>query len=176
MKNLCFTAAIIAVAVGGATIAGRAAAPRPGIDWPSFRGIHASGVAEGHPTLTTWDATKGEGLRWKTPIEGLGLSSPVIWGDRLCVTTAREFKRRKHVRPFGLDDRAPFFFACHPARVCLLHNGEHDAKMRLANGIKLTFAFKSIDDKLLHRCQQARSSTPAHTRAEHDSLPRYAGL
>jgi outer membrane protein assembly factor BamB len=98
MKKWCFTAAIAAVALGAATVAGRAAAPRPGIDWPSFRGIYASGVADGHPTLATWDVPKGQGLRWKTSVDGLGLSSPVIWGDRLCVTTARSAQDTAGIR------------------------------------------------------------------------------
>ncbi len=62
--------------------------PKPGADWPSFRGINGVGVAEGHATPTTWDVPAGQGLRWRTAIEGLGHSSPVIWGRQLCVTTA----------------------------------------------------------------------------------------
>lgn len=62
--------------------------PRPGVDWPSFRGINGSGVAEGFPTPTTWDVPAGKGVVWKTPVEGLGHSSPVIWGNQVCVTTA----------------------------------------------------------------------------------------
>jgi outer membrane protein assembly factor BamB len=65
-----------------------AADPRPGVDWPSFRGINGSGVAEGFPTPTTWDVPAGTGVVWKTPVEGLGHSSPVIWGNQICVTTA----------------------------------------------------------------------------------------
>ncbi|MEM1182818.1 MAG: PQQ-binding-like beta-propeller repeat protein [Acidobacteriota bacterium] len=56
--------------------------------WPSFRGPSASGVSEGAPTPTTWNVETGENVLWKTAIPGLGLSSPVIWGDRLFVTTA----------------------------------------------------------------------------------------
>ena len=67
---------------------GRAEEPRPGVDWPSFRGIRASGVAEGFPTATTFDVASGAGVKWKTAIAGLAHSSPVIWGDRLLVTTA----------------------------------------------------------------------------------------
>jgi len=59
-----------------------------GVNWPSFRGPSAAGVAEGYPTPTAWDAEKMEQIRWKTPVPGLGHSSPVIWGDRLLVTTA----------------------------------------------------------------------------------------
>jgi len=65
-----------------------ALAPRPGIDWPSFRGVNGAGVSEGFATPATWDVPAGTGLRWRTPIEGLGHSSPVIWGGQLCVTTA----------------------------------------------------------------------------------------
>jgi len=56
--------------------------------WPSFRGWRACGVAEGHKLPEIWDVPRDQGVRWKTPIPGLGHSSPVIWGDRLFVTTA----------------------------------------------------------------------------------------
>ena len=59
-----------------------------GGNWPSFRGPSATGVAEGYPTPTKWDFESGENIRWKTPIPGLAHSSPVIWGDRMFVTTA----------------------------------------------------------------------------------------
>jgi hypothetical protein len=35
-----------------------------------------------------WNAKKLENILWKTPIPGLGHSSPIIWADRLFVTTA----------------------------------------------------------------------------------------
>jgi outer membrane protein assembly factor BamB len=60
----------------------------PAQDWPSFRGKDASGVAEGHATRTKWDAPKGEGVLWKTEIPGLAVSSPIVWGDTVFVTTA----------------------------------------------------------------------------------------
>jgi outer membrane protein assembly factor BamB len=55
----------------------------PTIHWPSFRGLHASGVAEGFKTPDKWTEFK-----WSTAVPGLGHSSPVIWGDRIFVTTA----------------------------------------------------------------------------------------
>jgi outer membrane protein assembly factor BamB len=61
-------------------------------NWPSFRGVRGSGVADGKPTPATWDATKGVNVSWKTPISGLGHSSPIIWGNQLCVTTAKSGK------------------------------------------------------------------------------------
>ena len=59
-----------------------------GQNWPSFRGPAGSGVAEGYTTPSTWDAQTGQNIRWKTYVPGLGHSSPVIWGDRVFVTTA----------------------------------------------------------------------------------------
>lgn len=59
-----------------------------GENWPSFRGPQASGVAEGQKTPTTWNTKTGENVLWKTSIPGLGHSSPVIWDQRLFVTTA----------------------------------------------------------------------------------------
>lgn len=63
-------------------------APRPGADWPSFRGSRAAGVADGFSTPTEWNVPEGKNLLWKTPIPGLGHSSPIVWSDRVYVTTA----------------------------------------------------------------------------------------
>ena len=62
--------------------------PTGGRQWPSFRGNHASGVADGQNLPESWDAEKGTNIKWKTRIPGLSHSSPVIWGDRVFVTTA----------------------------------------------------------------------------------------
>ncbi len=57
-------------------------------NWPQFRGAGATGVADGKPAPVKWDATKSTGVAWKTPIPGLGHSSPVVWGNTVYVTTA----------------------------------------------------------------------------------------
>lgn len=59
--------------------------------WPSFRGTGARGLAASAPT--EWDVPTKKNVLWKTAIEGLGHSSPVIWGDRLFVTTAVTSKK-----------------------------------------------------------------------------------
>ena len=59
-----------------------------GQHWPSFRGPNASGVSDGHPTPVKWNAPSGESVLWKTPISGVAVSSPVVWGDRVFVSTA----------------------------------------------------------------------------------------
>ncbi len=56
--------------------------------WPQFRGPFASGIVESNQLPDRWDITTGENILWKLKIPGLGHSSPVIWGDRLFITTA----------------------------------------------------------------------------------------
>ncbi len=91
MRRTALTVTCLAALVGAVGLRS-ATGPTPGVDWPSFRGINGAGVAEGFPTATAWDVPAGEGVAWKAPIEGLGHSSPVIWGHQLCVTTATSGK------------------------------------------------------------------------------------
>lgn len=74
----------------GATASSRAnpAAATASVHWPSFRGDHASGVADNQNLPDHWDGEKGTNVLWKTLIPGLAHSSPVVWGDRLFVTSA----------------------------------------------------------------------------------------
>ena len=57
-------------------------------NWPSFRGPSASGISEGNPLPTAWDAPGSKNILWNTPIPGLGHSSPVVWGNRVFLSTA----------------------------------------------------------------------------------------
>jgi outer membrane protein assembly factor BamB len=57
-------------------------------NWPQFRGHNASGIAAGQDLPLNWDVKTGTNILWKKPIPGLGHSSPVVWGDRVFVTTA----------------------------------------------------------------------------------------
>lgn len=53
--------------------------------WPQWRGPSFNGMARGDAP-TTWSDTKN--IKWKTEIPGRGHSTPVIWGDRIFLTTA----------------------------------------------------------------------------------------
>lgn len=57
-------------------------------NWPQFRGP----TGQGHSTETglpwKWSAT--ENIAWKTPIPGESWSSPIVWADRVFLTTATE--------------------------------------------------------------------------------------
>jgi outer membrane protein assembly factor BamB len=65
-----------------------ASSARAGVDWPQFRGIRASGVDDKHPSPLTWNVEKKQGVVWKTPIPGLGLASPVVWGNSVYLATS----------------------------------------------------------------------------------------
>lgn len=57
-------------------------------NWPSFRGMQAAGIAEKQNLPDKWDGKTGENILWRTPIPGLAHSSPVVWGQRVFVTSA----------------------------------------------------------------------------------------
>lgn len=69
-------------------IAPEIAEVEPTIHWPGFRGSNASGVGDGADTPVDWDLDTGEHVLWSSTLEGLGNSSPVVWGNRVFVTTA----------------------------------------------------------------------------------------
>jgi outer membrane protein assembly factor BamB len=56
-------------------------------NWPSFRGVNASGVVD-TKLPTTWDVAKSQNVLWKTTVPGLGHASPVVWGNQIFVITA----------------------------------------------------------------------------------------
>lgn len=56
-------------------------------NWPQFRGQQGQGIGSGDPPLR-WNEETGENVGWQTAIPGLGHSSPVVWGDRIFLTTA----------------------------------------------------------------------------------------
>jgi outer membrane protein assembly factor BamB len=66
--------------------------------WPSFRGEGASGNGDGQGVPTTWDLASRRNVRWKTPLPGLGNASPIVWGDRIFVTTAVSAKGDNSIR------------------------------------------------------------------------------
>ena len=81
--------------------------------WPSFRGLNASGIADGQNLPDSWDVKTGANILWRTPIAGLAHSSPVVWGDRIYVTSAVTSRGNATFKP-GLygdgdasEDRSP---------------------------------------------------------------------
>lgn len=79
---------VILILVAGTIVwAGPAQSPNPR-PWPGFRGPAASGVADGQGAPLEWDVATGRSVLWETEIPGASNSSPIVWGDRLFLTTA----------------------------------------------------------------------------------------
>src|SRR5258708_3180015 len=53
---------------------------------PQFRGARSDGLAEGATLPETWSTT--ENVVWKTDLPGWGWSSPIVWGNKIFVTSA----------------------------------------------------------------------------------------
>lgn len=54
-----------------------------------------------------WNAKTGQNIKWKTPIPGLGHSSPIIWGDRIYLTSALRQKGEAALKPGLYGDIEP---------------------------------------------------------------------
>lgn len=84
----------------------------PIAQWPSFRGPQARGIGP-RALPISWDLETGTNVLWRTSIPGLGHSSPVIWGDRIFVTTAvaegaeAELKVGLYGSGWSADDKGP---------------------------------------------------------------------
>src|SRR5687767_10506828 len=91
---------LLAFTIGGsAAIAGVLLQAAPDGEWPGFRGPSASGVADGQNLPVTWSGVGGENIRWKVQVPGLAHSSPIVWGDRLYVTSAVSSKPDATFKP-----------------------------------------------------------------------------
>lgn len=55
-------------------------------NWPQWRGARLDGVSEEADLPTEWSAT--ENIAWRLPLPGPGGSTPVVWGDRIFLTTS----------------------------------------------------------------------------------------
>jgi outer membrane protein assembly factor BamB len=76
-------------------------------NWPQFRGP-AAGVAQGTDPPDTWDTTKN--VLWKADVPGRGWSSPVVWGDKVFLTsvvTDGKFEDSKKGLYFGGERAKP---------------------------------------------------------------------
>lgn len=70
-------------------------------DWPRWRGPNADGVAEEADLPLSWSQT--ENVRWSVELPGWGTSSPVVYGDRVFVTTEVEQESGKSLLTLCLD-------------------------------------------------------------------------
>jgi len=75
-------------------------------DWPSFRGLHGGGVSVDADPPLRWNIGSSTNVAWRMPIPGLGHSSPIVWHDRIFLTTAVSDLPASRALTLGESDRA----------------------------------------------------------------------
>lgn len=80
---------------------------KPERQWPSYRGYMSSGVLDNAALPESFDFSTNKNILWKTEIPGMGLSSPVIWGDRLFITSAVSQADNSGIKPGIFGDVRP---------------------------------------------------------------------
>lgn len=64
-------------------------------DWPAWRGVRGDGVSYERGLPIEWDGARN--VIWKTAMPGPGNSSPIVWKDRVFITTALDKGKRRAV-------------------------------------------------------------------------------
>lgn len=72
--------------------------------WPRWRGPSGQGLVDGAGYTDRWSAT--ENVIWRSTVPGSGNSSPIVWADRVFLTTARDGGRRLYMLAYRISDGA----------------------------------------------------------------------
>ncbi len=82
-----FRSALVLLTLAGAGLAvSRVTADTVDRYWPSWRGPDHTGVSKTAQPPTTWG--EGKNVRWKIAVPGRGAGTPVVWNDRVYISTA----------------------------------------------------------------------------------------
>jgi outer membrane protein assembly factor BamB len=71
--------------------------PRDPVNWSQWRGPDSQGVSHERDLPTKWSNTKN--VKWRAEIPGRGHSSPIVWGNRIFLTTSLEGEVVPEARP-----------------------------------------------------------------------------
>lgn len=67
-----------------------------GANWPGWRGPTGSGTTDERDLPLTWDGKTGQNILWKASLKDLtGYSSPIVWRDRVFLTSAAKQTREQ---------------------------------------------------------------------------------
>ena len=81
-------------------------------NWHHWRGPDANGVSTTAKPPLEWSPTNN--IQWKTPIEGNGSSTPIIWGNKLFILTAINTGEVNPTLPRPEDQPKRVFGITHP--------------------------------------------------------------
>ena len=70
--------------------------------WPRWRGPSGQGYTAPGTYANTWSPTRN--IKWRVPIPGAGNSSPIVWADRIYLTSAQNNGSRLSLFAFSRTD------------------------------------------------------------------------
>jgi outer membrane protein assembly factor BamB len=82
--------------------------------WPRWRGPSGQGLVPDGPYPDRWSSK--ENVAWRTPVAGRGNSSPIVWADRIYLTTAHDGGQRLSIVGFRRGDGKQLFETFVPQR------------------------------------------------------------
>jgi outer membrane protein assembly factor BamB len=94
---------LLANAVDLTSTASEGQGERHRTDWPRWRGPNADGVADNRHLPVKW--SQAENIRWSVKLPGWGTSSPVVYGNRVFVTSQDEVNGKKSLLLLCVDRR-----------------------------------------------------------------------
>ena len=80
-------------------------------DWPQWRGPDRNGVQPEAAVPLAWSDTTN--IQWKTPLPGMGISSPITWQSRIFIAAAERqrfqdtavgLRMRRNISRFAFGD------------------------------------------------------------------------
>ena len=72
-------------------------------NWPRFRGANGAGLSDANTVPVKWTE---EDFNWRVELEGVGISSPVLWGNQVFITSADDATGKRYLYAFGVADGA----------------------------------------------------------------------
>ncbi|MFW5693061.1 MAG: PQQ-binding-like beta-propeller repeat protein [Thermoguttaceae bacterium] len=63
--------------------------------WPGWRGPRGDGTSREKNVPTSWDGASGRNIAWRAAVPGRGHASPIVWGDRVIVSTCLEEQEQR---------------------------------------------------------------------------------
>ena len=165
--------------------------------WSRWRGPSGQGLVDGSGYPDRWSAT--ENVLWRTTVPGSGNSSPIVWADRIFLTTGRDRGSRLFVLAYRRSDGVAVVgdrggpgaagAGSPQERPCLRHAGHgRRARIRLARrtrprgarpgrgaycGIRRSVRSATTTDRPDPRCSIVIASSSTRTRTAARSSPAY---
>ena len=129
-------------------------------NWPQWRGPDGSGISTEKNLPIEWTPTKN--IQWKTAIDGRGHSSPIVWGNKIFLTTAVEGEAVPGAKAMTHMNEGQVFL--HPDSVGADHRHTFKVMALDRNTGKIlweTVAWQGTPYDNRHRKSSYASSTPA---------------